>query len=205
MIATAIPLALSPLAIVTRGIGPMHSQAHGKENTSMEDRIFEAFLTRQYEDGMALARASDLVELFPMDDPPPRHYVAQFRCRGLVQIDGEIREGNEFAVGIYFPPDYLRCADPAQVLTWFGPPNVWHPNIADWAPLVCVGKLAPGTSLSDIIYQLYEVISYQKVTPREDDALNKAACAWVRNNAHRLPVDRRPLKRRALNIKVEQA
>jgi hypothetical protein len=31
---------------------------------------------------------------------------------------------------------------------------------------------------------------------REDDALNPDACAWTRRNAHRLPIDDRPLKRR---------
>ena len=33
---------------------------------------------------------------------------------------------------------------------------------------------------------------------REDDALNREACAWARHHADRYPVDRRPLKRRTL-------
>lgn len=171
----------------------------------MEDKILEAFLARQYEEGMALARASDLLELSALDGPPPQHYIARFHCKGLVRThNGEIQEANCFEVGIYFPPDYLRRVDPVEVLTWFGPRQVWHPNICDRAPLICIGRLAPGMSLTDIIHQTYEVISYQKVTPREDDALNKDACAWVRNNPDRLPLDRHPLKRRTLEIKVEQ-
>ena len=94
--------------------------------------------------------------------------------------------------------------DPSQLLTWFGPPNVFHPNISDRGPFICVGRLSPGTSLVDIIYQVFEIVTYSKVTMREDDSLNKAACAWARQNKFRFPIDKRPLKRRSLKLEVEQ-
>jgi hypothetical protein len=169
----------------------------------MTDRILEGFLTRQAVEAAELSAASDLVEVLPLDGPPPRHYAVRYRCKGLVKAGGEIQEAQHFEIGVWFPPDYLRRADPFQILTWFGPPNVFHPNISDRAPFICVGRLAPGTSLADIVYQVFDIITYQKVTPREDDALNHEACAWVRNNRHRLPVDRRPLKRRRLELKVQ--
>ena len=103
-------------------------------------------------------------------------------------------EASRFEVGIWFPSDYLRRAEPWEVLTWLGPRRVFHPNISDRMPVICVGRLAPGTWLVDLLYQVFEIISYQKVTMREDDALNPAACAWARENQHRFPVDRRPLK-----------
>jgi hypothetical protein len=81
---------------------------------------------------------------------------------------------------------------------------VFHPNISDKAPFICVGKLAPNTPLVDILYQCFEIITYNKVTMREDDALNTEACVWARENQHRFPIDRRPLKRRALDLEVEQ-
>ncbi|HVR30785.1 MAG TPA: hypothetical protein VMS86_14780 [Thermoanaerobaculia bacterium] len=37
---------------------------------------------------------------------------------------------------------------------------------------------------------------------REDDALNREACVWARANQHRFPLDRRPLKRRALRFEL---
>jgi hypothetical protein len=174
----------------------------------MRDKIFAAFLQRQYEEGRALAGASDLLELFPMptvDGEPSQTHIARFLCNGLVRSsEGEIVEANHFEVMINFPSDYLRRADPFQVLTWLGPRNVFHPNISDRAPLICVGKLAPSTPLVDLLYQCFEIITYNKVTMREDDALNVAACKWARENQGRFPVDRRPLKRRALNIEVAE-
>jgi hypothetical protein len=170
----------------------------------MQDKIFEAFLKRQYEEGMALARSSDLLDLFPMSDDPPDRYIAQFRCHGLVRSsDGDVVEADHFEVGIWFPSDYLRRAEPFQVLTWLGPCAVFHPNISDKAPFICVGKLAPNTALVDILYQCFEIITYNKVTMREDDALNAEACVWARENQQRFPIDRRPLKRRALDLTCE--
>jgi hypothetical protein len=40
------------------------------------------------------------------------------------------------------------------------------------------------------------------MTPREDDALNRAACQWARSNMHLFPIDSRPLKRRDLPVGV---
>ena len=170
----------------------------------MTDRILDSFLERQRAEGLALAEASDLLELQPLDGPPTRHYIARFRCKGLVRdAGGEVAEADRFDVGIWFPDDYLRRAEPFQVLTWLGPRQVFHPNISDKAPVVCIGRLTPGTTLVDILYQLFEVISFNNVTVREDDALNPAACAWARERLDRFPVDRRPLKRRRLDLKVE--
>jgi hypothetical protein len=164
----------------------------------MIDHIRHAWLARQYDEGMALAAGSDLLTLVPLDGEPPERYVAEFRCTGLVrQPSGAITEADRFVVGIWFPDDYLRQVEPFQVLTWLAPRTVWHPNISDRAPLVCVGRLIPGTSLQAILYQLFEIITYQRVTM--DDALNHEACAWTRANLARLPVDRRPLRRAVRN------
>jgi hypothetical protein len=169
----------------------------------MRDKIFESFLARQLEEGMALAAASDLIELEPGGGPLPDRFLVSFHCKGLVRFDGVIGETDFFQVGIWFPSDYLRRAEPFQVLTWIGPRQVFHPNISDRAPFICVGRLAPATPLLDLIYQCFEIITYNKVTMREDDALNKDACAWARQNLGSFPVDRRPLKRRPLELQVE--
>ena len=166
------------------------------------DPIFDNFLLRQMEEGMALATSSDLLELAVSPIAPP-HFVATFHCKGLVQLeDGSIEEANFFQAGIWFPPDYLRRVDPFDIVRWFGPSNIFHPNISVIAPLVCLGRISPGTGLTDLLMQLYDIITYNKFTPREDDCLNKACCSWVRDHQHRFPVDRRPLKRRPLNLEV---
>lgn len=163
------------------------------------DQIFEAFLDTQFDQGMALARASDLLELAPVDSPSHQRYVAEFRCRGLVRLpNGDIEEGDRFGVGIHFPDDYLRRVDPYQILFWLGPQNVWHPNISDKAPAICLGHLGPATPLVDLLYQVFEIITYHKYSAV--DSLNQGAAAWARQNQHRFPVDTRPLKRRVVTF-----
>jgi hypothetical protein len=170
----------------------------------MTDRIFDAFLRRQQKDAVSLAEASDLIRLFPMGEPPNR-YVVQFHCKGLVQQETlEIVEANRFEVGIRLPADYLRATDPFQVITWLGPREIWHPNISATAPLICVGPITPGTGLVDLIYRAFQVITWNKVTMREEDALNSAACQWARQHPDRFPVDGRPLKRRAVTFRIDE-
>lgn len=173
----------------------------------MKDKVFAGFLERQFEAGMELAKQSDLLELTPLGSAPPSMYLAKFSCKGLVRSDnGTISEANKFVVGIRFPSDYLRSVDPRlplQMLTWFEPLEIWHPNISNELPIICVGRLTPGTELVHILYQLFEIITYHKVTMVESDALNKEACAWARRNQNRFPVDPRPLKRRGLNLTLK--
>ncbi len=168
----------------------------------MANAIYTRFLRTQLENGLNLARNSDLVRLFPGLEDPPQHYVLEFGCRGLVRNEnGAVVEADRFAVGVYFPPEYLRHVTPVQILTWLAPLHVFHPNIGP--PLVCVGRLVPGTPLVDLMYQLFEIISFNKVTMKEDDALNWDACAWARRNQHRFPTDNRPLRRRAVAFRVD--
>ncbi|HVR30786.1 MAG TPA: hypothetical protein VMS86_14785 [Thermoanaerobaculia bacterium] len=127
------------------------------------DPIFASFLRRQQEEGEALARTSDLLELLPVDGPPARRYRVRFHCTGLVRPPGgEPREVSGFEVGIWFPADYLRRADPFQVLTWLAPRHVFHPNIAAQAPFLCVGRLLPGTPLVDLLYRCFEIITFTR-------------------------------------------
>ena len=162
----------------------------------MNDKIFEAFLRRQYEDGVALAEASDLLDLLPGPGQPPEAYVATFRCNGLVRTaQSDVTVTERFAVGINFPTDYLRRAEPIEIIRWLGPSEIFHPNVSNKLPVICIGRLVPGTPLVDILYQVFEIITWNKVTMREDDALNHEACVWARNNQHRFPIDTRPLKR----------
>jgi len=156
----------------------------------MRDLVLESFLEAQFVAARALAEASDILELWPADT---RRYVAHFDCRGLVREAGQIREREgRFTAGIFFPPDYLRRVEPALVVTWLQPVNIWHPNIAP--PLICVGRIPPGTPLVDLLHQVYEIITWQRFTPNEYDALNRPACQWARNHPERFPVDNRPLR-----------
>src|ERR1035441_8936886 len=106
-----------------------------EERFGSSDPIYERFMRRQFEEATELARSSDLLRLHvpPMSTP---HFVAEFLCNGLVREgDGEIRQASEFHVGIWFPPDYLRRAEPFEMLRLFTP-NVWHPNVSREHPLI---------------------------------------------------------------------
>ncbi len=165
------------------------------------DSRFEAFLQTQIKEGTELASESDILELTVQD---PQHFIVRLHCRGLIRVNGNVQEANLFMAGIYFPPTYLdEPVDPGLLITWFGPINVWHPNISHFGPGICIGPVAPCTGLKDLIYRIYDVVRYEKYTPNEYNSLNKAACAWARNNAGLFPTDSRPLKRRKLDIEVE--
>ena len=167
--------------------------------------VLQNFLTRQFEEGMKLVSETDLLHLLPLPDGPfpPRRYIARFRCKGLVHnSDHSIVENDCFDVGVNFFDDYLRAADPYRVLTWLYPTNVWHPNILGQARVICVGRMAPGTPLVDLLYQVFDIITYRKVTMREDDALNRDCCPWARQNVHRFPIDNRPIKRRPVELSI---
>jgi hypothetical protein len=166
----------------------------------VSDAIYSAFLREQFRQGMDLAAQSDLLRLSPMEQGvAPSFYVARFFCKGLVQRpDGEIAEANDFHVGLWFPEDYLRRVDPMQVLTWLDPPIAWHPNIR--VPAICAGRITPGTELCNLLYQVFEIITYANWASH--DALNPDAAQWARNHQDLFPLDRRPLKRRRLRLAV---
>jgi len=156
----------------------------------MTDTIRASWLKTQYVEAMTFAQRSDILSLVPVAGDPPNKYIAKFDCTGLAETEAGVTVINQHLVGIYFPEEYQRTVcDPGQVLTWLEPRNEFHPNIN--APLCCVGPIPPGMSLLNLLHQLFAMITWQKFTPRENNALNKAACSWARANLDRLPVDPR--------------
>jgi hypothetical protein len=167
----------------------------------MLSKIERNFFEANEHNAIALAAASDILDLEVLDGPPAQHYLARFKCKGLVRAaNGNIEIAKRFDVGIWLPDNYQEEFDPVRVLFWFGPRNVLHPNIAP--PVVCPGHAYPGMPLVELLYQLFEMITWRKVKMDETDALNRPACIWARNNGHRYPVDNRPLKRRTLTLDV---
>ena len=159
----------------------------------MRDTYLESFLEHQFGEAMELANNSDILELLPLGGKPYNRYIARFHCAGLVKTETGFDEHNLFDIGIYFPDEYVRHIEPKGIVTLLYPMNVYHPNVL--FPYFCVGHLYPRMPLVDILYQAYEILSYQKFTPVESNAWNKEACIWARNNLARFPLDRRPLKR----------
>ena len=170
----------------------------------MTDLIFHSFLACQLLAGKKLADQSDVLNLKPLFDngpaEPPFRYIAEYSCVGaLLGDDGQTAPRQaDFHVGITFPSDYLRRVDPARIITWLEPANIQHPNIAP--PYLCAGHIRPGTELVGLLYQIFEIIVY--VNWAAHDSLNSVAAAWARQHQDLFPLDRRPLKRRALDLNV---
>jgi len=163
----------------------------------MNDRILKGFLEQQLAEGEALAQESDLLDLVPVGPWPPPVYLVDYRCKGVVKRHGRIVEHDRFQLGIRFPDSYLRRFDAAHVLTWLGPQEgAFHPAVR--YPFCCVGRMEPGTPLVDLLYQIFEIITYSSfhIEMRESQSLNHEACVWARRNLHRFPLDDRPLRRR---------
>jgi hypothetical protein len=162
----------------------------------MTDSIRRSFLLAQQRDALQLAAQSDVLTLEALmaAGDPPDAYIAHFRCKGVTcePVSGPVVSDAEFVAGVRFPGDYLRRVNPADVVTWLWPPTIFSPHVM--FPAICCGRLTAGTSLVDILYQIYEIITYANYAPH--DALNRQAAQWARHHQHLFPVDRRPLKRR---------
>ncbi len=186
-------------------IGRISQVSQIRRDPAEPDTVFQAFLQAQWERGSALAAQSDVLTLSPIGPMPPQHYVAEFHCQGAARArTGEIVVGRRrHAVGIFFPDDYLRRAEVSQVLAWLAPLNVASPHIA--VPYLCTGRIKPGTPLVDLLYQIYEIIIFFRVRPREDDALDKSICSWARTHLSEFPLDRTPLRRPAAPAAVAAA
>jgi hypothetical protein len=171
------------------------------EDEPMTTTIVRNFLETQQREATALAAASDLLDLEALDGPPAQRYIATFKCKGVVRTDnGGFAVAERFHVGIWLPDDYDEVFIPERVLFWIGPQNVLHPNIAP--PLICPGHAYAGMPLVELLYQLFEMISYRKVQMNERDALNRSSCVWARNHRHLFPIDARALKRRSVHFDV---
>jgi hypothetical protein len=160
----------------------------------MPDHILAAFLDGQYEAGLRLAAESDILDLTPIGPPPVQRYVARFDCRTLVrEVAGHVRPSRGFAVGLHLSSHYLRRVEPETLAAWLFPATVFLPNVR--APFLCLGRIAPGTPLVELLYQVFDIGRGANLTVREDDALDRDACAWARPRLTQFPLDERPLKR----------
>jgi hypothetical protein len=164
--------------------------------------IDASFFDRQCAAALRFAAECDRLELTPLGEAPVRRYLARFACATLVRgADGAVTTAQGFAVGLTLPAYYLWQVSPLEVASWLGPPTVFLPNVA--APLMCVGAIAPGTGLVELLLQVHAIGTGANVTMSEDNALCPEACAWARRHPERFPADGRPLRRQALAFAVE--
>ena len=184
-----------------------------RNNAIHNNPIHRGFLNAQWTEMSALNQSSDRVEIIPLwqhehgqhehgqhenpdrDTDPPDRYLVHFYCKTMVKNNDVIEAlQGKYSIGISVPADYLRTTyeNPAQVLTFFSK-EVYHPNIS--VPFICIGSIAPATPLVDVLIRSYEVITYNRVTTVESNALNHEACLWARQHMSEFPLEVVPLKR----------
>jgi hypothetical protein len=165
------------------------------------DEVTHAFLCNSGDELLERCRRGGLLECASLGRNAPWLWRLTFQTRGLVRDgDGEPRVAERHVVAVRFLPDYLRRADRFEMLALVEPRNAFHPNLAP--PGVCV-QVRPGETLVEICESLHALLSWRLRQLQENDALNRAACAWGRAHLDELPIDRRPLFGRLLNIALE--
>ena len=164
----------------------------------MTDTIFSSFLESEGGKLVELCGSSSRLScrLIQADEAlPPSIFVVEMTCRHLVRQDNRICPSSEpCVIAIQFPADYLRRGGPrpGEILSLLAPRNCWHPNVR--FPYVCAGPIAPGTSVLDLVFRCFEIMTYVKFTPREDECLNQAACRWARAHMAEFPLESGPLR-----------
>ena len=154
----------------------------------MIDPIHNRFVAAQRQMAADFAAANpDLCDILAL---PDSKFLVHFRCPVLVRRsngDPELADGCD--VGISFGPDYCRRVDPGFVSVLS--PAVFHPNILAHHPIlagmVCLGRSAPATGISDILCMTYELLIWHAFS--SNDCLNPEAAQWVRNHPDRVPLE----------------
>lgn len=166
------------------------------------DEVTHAFLCNSRDELLErLASRGGLLEAKCLGRDAPWLWKLIFHTRGLVRDgDEEPLTVERHVVACRFLPDYLRRAERFEMLALVEPRNAFHPNLAP--PGICV-QVRPGETLLEICESLHALLSWRLRQFQEHDALNKVACVWGRANVERLPIDRRPLFGRALQIILE--
>ncbi len=164
----------------------------------MSDLVFDRFRARQLEEVERFsAQCSRLSceQVATGTTAAPDAVAVTLDCKYLVKDEVGVRLGRgPCHFGLRMPSDYLRRTfdHPGQIVSLIAPTTVWHPNIR-W-PFFCLGHINPGTPLVELIVRVVDVLTFQRFTSVEKDALNGDACVWVRAHMDEVPLEIRPLR-----------
>jgi len=167
------------------------------------DAVMKRFVDNESEAVDRLAASSDILTVAARRDEGSREFHVRFSSPTLVYEGGDVRRWHGYHVALRLTADYLRIVEqPLLVATIEAPHHVWHPNVH--GPFICLGNIAPGTGLVELLYRIYAILSYQKLTPHEANALNPTACAWARAHLSWFPLTVAPLRRPLIPFETAQ-
>lgn len=184
----------------------------------MLDGIFKSFLEDGLRRAMEIASESDILEVIPHPSySPSLLYLLVFNDVAYLRDSGDnninVSRGI-VCVEIRFPLDYLRSTDSNLYLktaTILDPssllhpdPYLFHPNYDPVSGCICLGAdFLPGTPLNNLIFHIYDIISYSNYSTDERNGLNAVACRYLRDHPEVISNLRiMPLRRRRLAAKV---
>ena len=167
----------------------------------MDETIFAEFLENSAREAQELAARSDVLGIFRLPVPGAGLFLARFALPYLVQLpDGAIGVSpGPLHVAIHFGPEYLQRVSPLEVVQ-VRELDLFHPNFL-W-PVLCVGAVRPGMSLTCLARHIFEILSYENYAT--DDGLHPEACVRLREEPRLLEtLPRRPrlVRRRPDQIK----
>lgn len=127
-----------------------------------------------------------MIRIDSTEGDPPEKYHISFSVKGLERdVRGRVLERLSHRVEIQLGADYPRLPPVCRMLT-----PIFHPNIND--AYICVGDhWTAGERLIDLILRIGEMIAYQAYNIRSP--LDGEAAMWADLNAHKLPIDPRPI------------
>ncbi len=175
------------------------------------DKVFCRFLQNSFRRAKQLAEKSEVLSIIDQEGDPPFLFLLEFNnITHLIkdpESGGVVPFTSPVFANVFFPPDYLRSVDPALYLKMVTIPNqgFFHPNVKLPHGWVCLGhEYLPSTDLSDLIFHVYDIITYQNMTVDERDALNPEACRYLRRNPDIIAgLKSPPLRHRELHVKVK--
>jgi hypothetical protein len=167
------------------------------------DPVMADFLVNVREELRDRLRPGSLLEAVDLGEHVPWLWRLTFATRGLVRgADGSLQPVERHVVAVRFLPDYLRQVNRFEMLALIEPDDAFHPNLRDGH--ICL-EIYPGEPLVEICESLHALFGWRLRQLAENDALNPEACVWGRAHLDELPLDRRPLFGRTLNITLEPA
>ncbi len=138
-----------------------------------------------------LVQNSPYISILGKTGNPPMKYVIGFTCKGVKSIEGsEVQYSEHHELEIILVPDYPMSKPQIYFKT-----KLYHPNVSS-SGIVCIGDewISSARFLDNLVIFCARMIRYEgfNLTVTED-AYNKGAYKWAKENMHLLPVDKRPL------------
>lgn len=181
-------------------------------NDILQDKILTRFLANSFITATELAARSDTLRILAHKGNPPTHFLLMFDELDYFieeMFTGRIKRVSRQPVmaEVIFPADYLRSVDPHlyMKISKICTPGFFHPNVSPGIQNVCLGQqMISGAPLKELIYHLYDIVTYRNMTIEESNALNPAACRYFREYGREklVKLTRPPLIRRALKVSV---